>query len=541
MSEKNFLQKFFPSVFKEAKYNIQIKPEQSSASFPEGVFFSRELFTHSYTGEKNLGEIGPVRNYLPDYITLRQRSWQAYTESEIAKILIDRHIIWLIGKGLKVQVEPVLELLKQEGIEIDTQVFSKAVEARFRVWRKTKKSDYANMRNLDTVAKRAARNAIIGGDLLVVLRYDGTVPNVQLIDGAHIKSPGFGTETIPEVTTDGNRIIHGVEINETGQHIRYHVHQKDGKIKPIEALSKSSGLQIAFMVYGTEYRLDNVRGIPLLSVVLETLKKLERYKEAVVGSAEERQKIVYQIVHQIFSDGTNPLLNNLATALDADAKEDLPKDSEGKDLANKVAATTNKAAFNMPRGAEMKGLESKNELYFADFFDKNIDIICAVFGIPPNVAMQKYNDSFSASRAALKDWEHSLHVNRDDFGSQFYQSIYNYFLDINILENKIQAPGYLIARHIKNEMVLEAYRTVRWVGPMVPHINPLVEVQAERLKLGTAAAHMPLTTVEASTESLNGGDSEENIKQFSLEIEGAGKIGIKPVEKTVTPAADLNP
>lgn len=505
---------------------------------PEANYAGTPLFSVSFNGEKNMGEIGPIKDYKPDYDLLRLRSWQAYIESEVAQIVMKRFTTWVIGRGLKLQSEPNKFLLSTEGIDLDSEAFSKIVEARFQVYRKSKKSDYSNMRNLDLIAKRAYLNSIVGGDCLVVLRYDGNNVNVQLIDGCHIQSPIYGDEQLPAKLADGNVLINGIELNEKGEHVRYYIRNRDFKFSIVEAKGKSTGMLMAFMVYGLEYRLDNVRGLPLITVVLETLKKLERYKEATVGSAEERQKIVYQIVHQAISDGSNPLISNLAKAFNPDGQTDqLPIDVDGKQLANTVAATTNKSAFNMPIGAELKGLESKNELYFKDFYSVNVDLICATLGIPPEVAMSKYDSNFSASRAALKDWEHTLNVLRSEFSFAFYQPIYNFWMYIEILKNKIPAPGFIEAKNTNNDVVLESYRNARFVGANVPHIDPLKEVAAERAKLGAAGADIPLTTVEAATEALNGGDSTSNIDQFSKELETAKNKGIisEPPPKVSTP------
>lgn len=82
----------------------------------------------------------------------------------------------------------------------------------------------------------------------------------------------------------------------------------------------------------------------------KTIKKLERYKEATVGSAEERAKIVMQIVHDRDSTGENPI-TNLAKGRGvggANLSDDLPVSEQGKQLANTIAATTNKSTYNMP-------------------------------------------------------------------------------------------------------------------------------------------------------------------------------------------------
>jgi capsid protein len=491
----------------------------------------RTLFTHNFNGEKNFGEIGPIKSYRVDYQLLSLRSWQSYLESEITQTIVNRFRTWVIGKGLKLQADPAEYVLNADGIKLDLQSFSKLVESKFQVYKKSRLSDYSGMKTLDKLAGSAFVNSIVGGDLLVILRYIDGFVKIQLVDGCHVQSPIYGNIASPAILENGNRIIDGVEINPKGEHVRYYVRTDDLNIVPIEA-KEPGGLQVAFLVYGGEYRLNNVRGLPLISVCLETLKKLERYKEATVASAEERQKIAFSIEHNENSTGENPMAKQVARALDVDGASDLPKDSSGKELADQVAATTNKMAFNMPIGSQLKMLESKNELYFKDFYNVNIDIVCAALQIPPNVAMSKYDANFSASRAALKDWEHTLNVKRDHFSSEFYQPIYNFWLEIQILENKINAPGYLAARSKNNSEIVEAFRCARFVGASVPHIDPEKEVNAERLKLGASAEHLPLTTMEAATEALSNGEYDTNIDQFARETDRANKLGVKPIEKT---------
>lgn len=481
----------------------------------------------AYNGEKNLGEIGPIKNYVLDYNALRMRSWQAFHESEIVQTIMNRYNMWLVGKGLKLQSEPAKAVLESEGITTDLQKFSKLVESRFNVWAKSSSSDYAGMKNAHYHGATALKNAILGGDVLVVLRYDGCV-NVQVIDGQHLQSPVYGSEQWPATLANGNKIKNGIEMDSKGKHIRYYVRQPDFSFKIIEAIGAESGLQMAFLVYGLEYRIDNVRGVPLFSVVLETLKKLERYKEATVGSAEERQKIIMQVVHDLGSTGENPQNKNLVKAFNYDAggSDDLPIDDVGNALANTISVSTNKQTYNMPPGAKLEGLESKNELYFKDFYTVNFDIVCGTVNIPPNVASSKYDSNFSASRAALKDWENTLDVKRCDFSFQYYQKVFNFWLECEILTNKINAPGYLAASASGNKMVLDAYRTARFVGTPVPHIDPLKEVKAEREKLGLTGASIPLTTVAAATEAIGGGESDHNIEEYAQELEKSIKLKI---------------
>lgn len=506
------------------KKQLSQQPEKSALVY-------NNVWSVSYNGEKELGGIGPIIDYKLDHDSLRMRAWQSFLESEITQTIIKKFITWIIGSGLKLQAEPDSVVLKMDNKK--AEAFSETVESRFRVYSNSKYVDVANQKNLAGIAEEAYKNAILGGDVLVILRYDSDNLKIQLVDGQHIRQP-FESVSFTNATAKGNRIVNGIELSATGEHVAYYVCVSTGTLKTERILARGadSGRLLAYMVYGLRYRLDNHRGIPLVSTVLETVKKMDRYKDATVGSAEERQKIAYQIVHNEISTGENPLAKQLSAAFNGgDVPSDLPKDINGTELANTVATTTNKQTFNMPKGSELKSLESKNELYFKDFFTTNANLICASIGIPPEIAFSKYDSNFSASRAALKDWEHTINVNRKKFASQFYQPFYNLWLEIEIMKGNIQAPGYLSALVKKDIIILESYQSARFVGPGVPHIDPLKEVNAERLKLGTMAAHIPLTTVEASTELLNGGDSDVNMQQFSEEIKFSEGLGITPVVK----------
>lgn len=519
------------------------KEESPKEAFVNSNSVPYHSFTVSYDGEKNLGEMGVIKNYLIDHESLRARSWQLYLESEVCQMVFRRYAKWVIGTGLKLQSEPQNSVLQTEKIKpLKTEDFNRVIEARWKVYSNSKMGDYSTTQSLNMCAKEAFINAIVGGDCLVVLRYVDGLVKTQIIDGAHVKSPiNLRIVDNDYITASGNRVRHGVEIDSRGRHVAYYVRKNGYEYERIEARGKKSGVLMAFLVYGLEYRIDNIRGIPLVSSVMESAKKLDRYKEATVGSAEERQKIAYAIEHTNESTGESPLLERAAKANGMmNTNTGLATTNDGAVLANNIAVTTNKQTFNMPIGSTLKSLESKNELYFAEFYNTVLGLICAVVGIPPEVALSKYDSNFSASRAALKDWEHTLQVERKEFADQFYQPIYNFWLETEILNNKVQANGYLNSLATNNQMALEAYRNARWVGANVPHIDPLKEVNAERAKLGTAGAHLPLTTLEAATEALNGGESTSNLEQFALELDSAIQNDIPIEQKYSTPQTENN-
>jgi capsid protein len=500
-------------------FSPEIKIEPKADPFAYSTY--RPLFNISYDGEKNTGELGAPLKYHLDYRNLRLRSWQSYLDNEITQTVIKKYVLWIIGGGLKLQSEPVVSVLKDEGVTVDAGDFSKSVEDRFKLFAEQKTVDFSGQMNLNMIANQTYLNSIVGGDVLVVKRVVNGQLKIELIDGAHIKNPLFNHKI-----TKGHELKNGIETNKKGEHVAYWVAQADGKFKQIRVKGRKMGREMAFLVYGLRYRLDDNRGIPLIATTLETLQKLDRYKEATVGSAEERAKIPYFIEHGPQSTGENPMQKNMSKAFNIDANQDIATDINGQQLADNIAVSMNKQVYNLPVDSKIVSTDTKSDIHFNDFYSPNVNGICSAIGIPPEVALSKYDSNFSASRAALKDWEHTINVERKKFSDQFYKKVFSFWLELEVLKNKIQAPGYISLLMARNEIGVAAYQQSRFVGANVPHIDPVKEVAAERLKLGKSGENIPLTTAEAATEALNGGDYESNVNQYAKELKESREQGI---------------
>jgi hypothetical protein len=106
------------------------------------------------------------------------------------------------------------------------------------------------------------------------------------------------------------------------------------------------------------------------------------------------------------------------------------------------------------------------------------------------------------------------------------------------LKGKIQAPGYIFAIQSNDQMILGSYRKARFVGAPVPHIDPVKEVKAERMKLGLTGDSLPMTTLEAATEALNSGDSNSNMEQYANELNKSKALKIFEEPITLQPNQD---
>lgn len=519
----NKLEKFFNWA---AKSVADKEPEKEAFFRPDRSLGGYTNYqSYSFNGAKNLGEAGPIIDWRLDKDGLRARSWQSYIESEVTQTIMTKLLTWVITGGLKLTSEPSKYVLKQEGITVDTLEFSKQAEWRFNLFRESYDGDYSGMSNLDAIANEAVLNAFMGGDVLVIMRYDKQKGvNVQLVDGAHVRTP----VTIAYSMQDNGIVIRdGIEMDAKGKHLAYWIVNEKNEPERIEAFGKKSGLRMSFLFKMNGYRLDEHRGMPLISVVLEKLKKLERYESATLASAEERAKIPYYIHNTKQATGESVLAGAYASATAFSDNEDIPVTNDGVALQKTIAASTNKMVFNMPLDSELKALETDVELNYKDFYTTNIIAVCAAIGMPYQVAFSLYEGNYSASRAALKDWENTIKILRKKIQFGFYQHIYNFWLEVQILNGKIDAPGYFMARMKDNTDVINAYCKCRFVGVSVPHIDPLKEVAAMRLALGNNSDGLPLMTLESATEILNQSESHDNLLQFADELKSAKELGIK--------------
>jgi len=516
-------------IFDEAKSMIGVGyspkkpiagPEQNGPQ-NHGGFGS---FADVYSGERNPGELGPAKIYFVDHYTLRARAWQYYLESGITRMVIDKFLEWVIGSGLQLQSTPVESIL--EGINGNIRKFRDQVEPRFRMYAESKRASYEGMETLHEKAYDAVKSCIIGGDCLIVKRIKNGRMTVQVIDGSFIMNP-------PGTAFD-RRMDHGVELDSKGRHVAFWVRVNSGgdinNFKRIPATGGKSGMQFAYMVYGKKYTPHDNRGLSIISSAIESIRKLDRYRDAALGSAEERQKFPYVISHDGSSDGTDPRFQAVANALNY-GDDEMPEDDKGEQLANKVTASMQKQTFNMPKGAKMESLESKNESYFRDFYSALSTQICAEVGIPAEVAFSKFEQNFSSSRASLKQWEHTMEVWGHHYGGQLYQPIYSDWLFLSVIDAKVNAPGYMDAWKNNNFDILEAYQKSQFLGPQVPHIDPVKEAQSARLKLGGHGKNTPLISMEKATREVRGGEFQKNIEKFEQERNLGDKHGIDFEEK----------
>jgi len=497
------------------------KKKEVTASYIGGPGYGYNI----YDGQKDIGMVGPRQRNFVDNKGMSINAENTYLIRNIAKTLIDRYVKWIISSGLHLDINPNIDVLSQFGIKYtreEIESINQKIETLFGIWGQSEKMcDYRGRLKLFEIQKRAFRTAKLKGDVLVILRVDKKTKalNIELIDSDRLMNP-----TVPIPNEDGGKWCNGIYINARGVVEKFcvsAVNAPNGYVE-IDAVNKI-GLTQAYLFSMDSFRSEDIRGLSALSGSMDVLASSDRYLNAIVESAEERSKVVFSIKHNNNSSGANPfaqLSGRMRGNTDKQNDNTNPiRDENGDRLTGLVMATTGKQVINMPKDSELQMHAAAVDGEFPEFISKIIEIIAPSIGIPSNVAMMLYNDSFSASRAAINDWMHTIRVDRAGFTSNFMQPIVDYWLYNEVLQGRFSLPAYLRAVIDGNEYVKTAFTVCEFKGEMFPHIDPLKEVNAVRASLGPSFNNVPLTTVENAINQLGNRNSDAVIRQAKTEFD----------------------
>ena len=497
----------------ELNSKLEIQDEKYNYLMSEFSSLQYEFFD----GEKEPGELGSPRTLFPDYYGARERAWELQLTNDIAKLVVNKWVTWLIGKGLRFNCTPP----KKEHLKTtNREKLISQIEYRFRNYLNSRFSDYSEMVNFHEIAKTQTYNSLASGDVLVVLRVEKGKVTTQLIDGANISSPLDYTGT--------NEILDGVEYDKKGRHVAYHIYDEGLEYVRVPAIHKPTGLRLAFLVYGSKFRLNETRGIPLLLENFEKIKNLERYIEATVKNAEISSEFILINEHDNSSTGENILKNAALKGLTTSTNTDLDQLPSPKLFANNLAKGTKGLALNNTIGAKMKMIKPDAESTMPNFVEANLKLTFASAEIPFEVAMSVYGSNYSASKAARNDWQHVLDVKTLNVANQVYKPVYELWLYNEVLSGNILYPELLEA-YAKNDYIeIAALNGAMFTGVNVGDIDPLKTVNAVRAAMGDDTT--PIMTYERASEIVSQMDFGEIQSQVDIERSIAAKPIPVPVK-----------
>jgi capsid protein len=458
-----------------------------------------------FSGEKFPTGFGPTQLFALDYWTLRKRSEQLFRENLYARGLIRRLITNEVNTGLTPEAAPDASIT---GVDEDIlNEWSETVETRFGIWSKNPQlCDWKGENTFGKLQQIARQEALVSGDVLVFLRRSQRtgLPTIQLIGGDKVRSP-FD----PKLRT-GHEIKHGVEMDAVGKVVAYWIKQKSGEPKRLPAFGQKSGRRLAWLVFGTDKRLDDVRGEPLLSVVLQSLKEIDRYRDSV------QRKAVVNSIMAMFIKKTQEKIGSLPMtggALRNDTLSTTDSDGSVRDF-NLSRQIPGLVIEELQVGEEpvLKGGEG-TDINFATFEAAIISAVAWANEIPPEILTQAFSNNYSASAAAINEFKIYLNKFWSDFGEGMCQPIYIDWLVSESLSGKISAPGFIDAwRDPLKYDVFGAWVMVDWYGSIKPSTD--VVKQAKGSKMMTDEGW---STNARESRTLSGTKFDTNIKRLKRE------------------------
>ena len=487
-------------------------------------------YEYSYfDGDKFFGGFGHTQIQLVDYWSLRQRSAQLFQENLYARGIIRRLINNEINTGLCLESIPEESILGLEDDELGD--WSENVETRFSLWARSHKiCDYLQLNSFYSIQKAARIEALVTGDCLVVLRQTvrTRLPSIQLISGNKIQTPlGNSGDNLPS----GHKIRYGVEIDAIGRQVAYHVIDDVGSQRRIAAYGARSGRRVAWLLYGTENRLEDVRGQPLLALVLQSLKEIDRYRDSAQRKAVVNSFLAMFIKKTEDKQGTRPISGG-AVRRDQVVTDNIGR-NEGEDVRryNTASQIPGLVIEELQTGEEPQAFGSNGtDTDLGQFEHIILQGVSWALEIPPEILTLSFNSNYSASQAAINELKLYQNRVRTDFGEHFCQPIYNEWFISEVLTGRLDAIGFLDAwRDPLQFDKFAAWLSSDWSGAI--KLSTDILKQANGYKV---LNEMGWITNERASRELTGTKFRKNIKRIKREQELKAELSLMPESELET-------
>lgn len=429
-----------------------------------------------FDGGKFFGGFGATQIQDVDYWTLRARSSQLFNENLYARGIIRRLVTNEINTGLSPESCPDENIIGVADESLND--WTENVETRFAIWGKNPNlCDWRKRSTFGAIQREARMEALVGGDVLVVVRQSqgSRLPMIQLISGSKVRTPIGESGTLKK----GHKIRHGVEIDSIGRIVAHWIKQDDGDSKRIPAVGEKSGRKISWLVYGTDKRLDDLRGQPILAIVMQSLKEVDRYRDSA------QRKAVINSVMAMFIKKTEDKMGTLPVTGGAVRRgQATTSDSDGSQRNFNIAS-------QIP-GLVMEELQTGEEpvlmggqgtdVNFGTFEESIIQAVAWSLEIPPEILRLSFSNNYSASQAAINEFKIAIHRTWGDFGETFCTPIYIEWLLSETLTQKITAPGLLKSWRTPSEYdIFGAWTATEWYGSIKPSTDMLKQAKGSRI------------------------------------------------------------
>jgi lambda family phage portal protein len=467
---RDHLQQTADALFGGGRQRAQASPQPTAVN-PLAPVSPRRGWWHA---EKFPGGLGPVNILTLDYWTLRARSSELFRTNLYARGLIRRLVTNVINTGLHLESTPLERLLGFE--EEALSDWAETIESRFEIWAKSAKlCDYKGAQNFGQLQATIFRESFIAGDVLVVLHQDPVtkLPLVEIVNGSLIRTP---LERLMQAPGQ-NQVTEGVELDANGRHVAYWIQQSDGlKSKRVRAYD-AHGRRVAWLVYASDKRHEDVRGEPILSLVLQSLREIDRYRDSV-----QRKALLNAHLALFVSRDPQAAARSWGSTGGISKTTDTVLDSGGTERTFNVLETMPGAVIDsLAPGEEVKGFPANGtDEKFGDFEEAIIQAVAWAYEIPPEILRLAFSHNYSASQAANNEFNLYLYLARHNAAVSLCDPIYQEWLLSEALLQRIENSQRILDAWANPRLydAWGAWTTTDWAGQIKPAADILKVVNA---------------------------------------------------------------
>lgn len=404
-------------------------------------------------------------------IAISRDTWM---NNALAVSMLRRVKITTVGTGLKVQSQIDKDFLKLSDEEANT--WQKNVERRFNAWANSKDCDITRQQNFYELQELAFFSVLLSGDCFVLFPFK-KIPTlsseirIRIIEADLCSNPNM----MPNILTKKN-IAGGVEYDSDGAPSKYYftktypgnniISMDASKWKSINAFSKSGKKQVHHLFF--KDRPGQRRGMPLLANLINELVKVTRLTDA------ELTAHVISSLFTVFVKDQSGLSEMIDEGYRGDPNAtNNDKAKIGEDDSTKVAMGTGNVVY-LDDDKEIQIASARDTSEAFDALHKSfLQTLSSAIDLPFEQLRLHFTASYSASRGALLEAWKATRVRRAWLAVNLCQPCYTTWLDNEIAQRRIYAPGYF-----ENPDIKAAWSKTSWSGMGNGQLDPLKETKA---------------------------------------------------------------
>ncbi|MMZ43902.1 Phage portal protein, lambda family [compost metagenome] len=452
---------------------------------------------------------------------LRPRARDLFMGAALANGALKKQRTSIVGTGLVLKPTFDAEFLGLS--EKEAEDLRKTIVREFSLWADKKHADADGMNDFYELQQLAFLSWLMSGECFALLPINKRRESlydlrVKILEADRCPD---GKTSMP--TSEGNRIVAGVEIDETGNVVAYHftkhhpgnIYYDQGITERVEVYGRTTGRVNVIHLMESE-RPEQRRGVPVLAPVIESLKQLQRYTEA------ELQAAVISSMFTVFITSETAELEDFQIGVPNPTGEPLPNMVEGD------ISIGNGVVNRLEPGEKVEiANPARQNASFEPFVQAVLRQVGSALEIPYEILINHFDASYSAARASLLEAWKMYRMRRTWLAKSFCQPIYEEWFVEAVTKGRINAPGIF-----DDPAIFAAYTKAAWHGPSQGQMDPTKEADAaaKRIALG-------LSTYESEAAEISGTDYEQNIRRLAAEKKLREKYGVPTAEESASKAA----